>query len=487
MSSPTATSIREAKTMEIETFGVERIPDHARTATPYDLFRIMFGGSITFASALLGSFPVIFGLSFWASVISIVAGVLVGSILLAPMGIFGPLNGTNNPVSSGAHFGVHGRIVGSFLALLTAVAFFSMSVWSSGDALIGASRRLMGTSDSNLNYAVSYGAFALVALIVCIYGFRLMLLINRIAVPIAMLMFAVSIGAFWTPFDFHYQGTLHFGHKGFWAAFIGSALVAMSSPISYGSMLGDWARYIPSATSKLKIMSTVIWSQVATLVPLLFGTATATIVAIHAPQYITNNDYVGGLLAITPTWFLLPVCIIAILGGLATGTGCLYGTGLDMSSVFPNLLSRVRATVLIGIFAICLIFAGRFVASVIQGVTTFSVLIVTCTSPWMMIMVIGLIKRRGKYDPDDLQVYTRGLKGGRYWFHHGWNWRAMSAWVPSAIIGITFVNIPDQFVGPLGNLFDGVDVSLLVTLGLSAVSYLILEMIFPENDDVYIK
>lgn len=32
----------------IETFGVEQIPDHARTATPRDLFQMIFGGSNTF-------------------------------------------------------------------------------------------------------------------------------------------------------------------------------------------------------------------------------------------------------------------------------------------------------------------------------------------------------------------------------------------------------------------------------------------------------
>ena len=118
----------------IETFGVEQIPDHERNATPVDLFRMIFGGANTFATAVLGSFPVLFGLSFQAGLWAILLGVTLGALILAPMGLFGPLNGTNNAVSSGAHFGVHGRIVGSFLSLLTAIAFFSLSVWSSGDA-----------------------------------------------------------------------------------------------------------------------------------------------------------------------------------------------------------------------------------------------------------------------------------------------------------------------------------------------------------------
>src|SRR5476651_1002088 len=76
-------------------------------------------------------------------------------------------------VSSGAHFGVHGRIVGSFLSLLTAIAFFSLSVWSSGDALIGGAKRLIGLPETDLTLGLAYGLFALLVLKICIYGFRL--------------------------------------------------------------------------------------------------------------------------------------------------------------------------------------------------------------------------------------------------------------------------------------------------------------------------
>jgi len=155
-------------TTTIETFGVEQIPDDQRDARPIDLFRLTFGGANTFATAVLGSFPVLFGLSFQAGVWSIILGIVLGSIILAPMGLFGALNGTNNAVSSGAHFGVHGRIVGSFLSLLTAVAFFSLSVWSSGDALIGGAKRMIGVPENDLTLAVAYGVFAVLVLVVCI-------------------------------------------------------------------------------------------------------------------------------------------------------------------------------------------------------------------------------------------------------------------------------------------------------------------------------
>lgn len=441
---------------QIEAFGVEQIPDGERTARPFDLFRLIFGGANTFSTAVLGSFPVIFGLSFQAGAWAILLGVLVGSIILAPMGLFGSLNGTNNAVSSGAHFGVHGRVVGSFLSLLTAIAFFSLSVWSSGDALVGGAKRLVGLPETDLSLGLAYGLFAVLVLIVCIYGFRFMLWVNKIAIWAASLLFL-----------------------------LGAALLAMSNPVSFGAFLGDWSRYIPRETSQKRIMLAVIGAQIATLIPFFFGLVTATIVALQAPDYIANYNYVGGLLAVSPTWFFLPVCLIAVIGGMSTGTTALYGTGLDMSSVLPRLLSRVQATLLIGVLSIAFIFVGRFAFNLVQSVSTFAVLIITCTSPWMVIMIIGLLVRRGFYHADDLQVFTRGQRGGAYWFHHGWNWRGMGAWIPSAVVGLCFVNLPGQFVGPLGELAGGIDISLPVTLGMAALLYLALLALFPEPAEVY--
>lgn len=89
----------------------------------FDFLRIAWGGGNSLPTAVLGAFPIIFGLSFWQSVAATLVGVLLGALILAPMAIFGPINGTNNAVSSSAHFGVVGRIVGSYLSLLTAICF----------------------------------------------------------------------------------------------------------------------------------------------------------------------------------------------------------------------------------------------------------------------------------------------------------------------------------------------------------------------------
>ena len=152
---PATVGTASSSITEVETYGVEQIPDVDRSARPLDLFRVCFGGANTFATSVLGAFPILFGLSFWQGAAATVVGLVLGALVLAPMAVFGPVNGTNNAVSSSAHLGVHGRVVGSFLSLLTAVAFFSISVWSSGDALVGGAHRLVGLPQTTPAYAVA--------------------------------------------------------------------------------------------------------------------------------------------------------------------------------------------------------------------------------------------------------------------------------------------------------------------------------------------
>ena len=167
------------KITEVEAHGIDTIQDADRTSNWLDLARIQFGGVNTFATILLGTFPIALGLSFWQAVAATVLGVAVGIAFLAPMALFGPKTGTNNAVSSGALFGVRGRIVGSFLSLLTAIAFYSISVWVSGDALVGALKRLGGVPDSLGLRTLVYGVIGVIVIIVVVFGYQFMLLVNK--------------------------------------------------------------------------------------------------------------------------------------------------------------------------------------------------------------------------------------------------------------------------------------------------------------------
>jgi purine-cytosine permease-like protein len=452
----------------------------------FDFMRLCWGGANSLATAVLGAFPIMFGLSMQAALAAVAVGVIVGSLVLAPMAVFGPINGTNNAVSSSAHFGVVGRIVGSFLSLLTAIAFFSISVWSSGDAVVGAAHALFPSlHESEGLFAIAYGVFATSVLAISVYGFRIMLFVNKIAVVASSILFVLGLVAFWNAFDPHFAGSgPRLGAPGFWAVFVSASLIALANPISFGAFLGDWSRYLPSNTHKPKLIAATVLAQCLTLLPFAFGTITASIIAAHAPDYLAKADYAGGLLAVSPASFFVPMFLLAILSGLSTGTTSLYGTGLDFSSVFPR-LSRPQATLLIGVFAGALIFVGRFYFTLVDSITTFISLIVVTTTPWMVVMMIGYLVRRGHYLSEAMQVFNRGRRGGAYWFNGGWNVPGTIAWAASAIIALLTVNSPGHFVGWLGGFAGGLDLSLLAALVLPAILYPTCLYLFPEPRSVY--
>ncbi|GAB13296.1 putative NCS1 family transporter [Arthrobacter globiformis NBRC 12137] len=475
--------------LKVEQHGVEPIPATERTATAFDLFRLIFGGANTFVTVILGSVPILFGLSFIDALWVTITGVMLGALVVAPMALFGPVTGSNNAVSSSGHFGAHGRIIGSCLALLVAVAFYSISVWTSGDVILGAAHQFFAVPSNPWTLGAAYGILAVLMLVVCIYGFRFMLWVNKVAIVGATIMFLAGILAFADKFDFGYAGA--FGINGlmstdpaFWAAAIGAGLVVMSNPVSFATFLGDWTRYIPKETPRKKLMSAVVLANIATLLPFIFGLATTSIIASAAPSFFEAGDYVGGLLSVSPLWYCVPISILAVIGGMSTGTGLLYGTGLDFASIVPR-LSRVQSTILIGAASLAFILFGKFVLNVVQSISTFAILIVTCTAPWMVIMIVGFVKRKGWYDQDDLQVFNRRVKGGIYWFNDGWNWRAVAVWALASATGLVFVNVPGQFVGWLSPLVAGVDISIPVAAGLAAVLYMAVLARFPEPSFVY--
>lgn len=253
-------------------------------------------------------------------------------------------------------------------------------------------------------------------------------------------------------------------------------LTVMANPISFGAFLGDWARYIPDRYRPARLMAAPFCAQLATLLPFLFGVFTATLVA-------DPDDYVAGLTIAAPLWYAVPLILVALIGGMSTGTTALYGTGLDFSSIFPR-LSRVWATAFIGTLAVAFIFVGTFAFRMVESINAFATLIVLCTSPWMIIMMIGYFVRRGFYSSDDLQVFNRGQQGGLYWFALGVNWRGMAAWIPAAALGLTLANTP-LIAGPLRNLAGGVDISMPVALLVAGVLYTALLFAFPEPRAVF--
>ena len=57
-------------------------------------------------------------------------------------------------MSSGAYFGVRGRLVASAIGLLLCLGYIALTVWTGGEAVVTAIARVMGTEATDGNVAL---------------------------------------------------------------------------------------------------------------------------------------------------------------------------------------------------------------------------------------------------------------------------------------------------------------------------------------------
>jgi purine-cytosine permease-like protein len=231
-------------------------------------------------------------------------------------------------------------------------------------------------------------------------------------------------------------------------------VTSASLALSYGPFANDYARYLPASMSRRGAG----WASVGIFVGCWFALLFAAFfTSMMAPG---TADFVVGVVDVSPTWYAVPIVLIGLVGGFGQGSLALYGTGLDTSSLIPR-LSRVKATLLVSVVGVGLVYLGALVWNALSLVSAFTVLLTVITAPWLVINVVGHLALRGRYVPEDLQVFNVGMTGGAYWFRGGWNLYAMAAWIPSVVLGLLFANTPPLVVGPWAGAAGGIDLSFL--------------------------
>lgn len=471
--------IRRDKLGRIEAYGIDTIPEAERHSSPWNLFSILFGGSLTFSLIIIGWFPIAFGLSWWQAASAVVVGSACGAALLAPMGLMGPRTGTNNPVSSGAYLGVAGRLVGSFLEASASLAFAALSIWTGGDALAGALARFFGIEDATVARLIAYGVLSILVTAVSILGHANMVAAQKFMIPTAGLFMVIGIFVYAKNFDPSYSGTGSYELGSFWPTWILSALVCGSTVASYGAYAGDWTRHI---SRKLHTDGSVVKAMFLGGLfgmggPFMWGTFSS--VAVFASgNGDASTPYVQGLINAAPSWYVVPLMYLGLASGTTQAVINTYGTGLDTSAIIPK-LNRVQATTLACAISAALVYIGHFFTAVSSGVGVFLQLLAAFSVPWIVIVAIGHFHRKGWYDPDALQVFNRGEKGGIYWYWHGINLRGMGVWLLSAAVGLLFSSNA-WYVGPGAKMVADADVGFLVAGIIAAILYPIVLRLVPE-------
>ncbi|WP_371790636.1 cytosine permease [Streptomyces sp. NBC_01471] len=451
--------------MPIEQRGVDTIPDAERTSGPRDLISILLGSNLCLGVIIFGWLPVSFGLGLWPAVTSVIAGTVVGTLLTAPLALVSLRTGTNLSTSSGAQFGVRGRLIGSIVGLLLSLGYTALTLWTGGDVMIGALSRLTGLPDNGLMHALVYALLAALTVTGAVYGYRILLRLSK-ALAVGMTLLLV-LGLFAYAPDFTTHAAPHTGYLlgSFWPTWFLSAVAAgLSGPIAFITLLGDYTRYVSPRrhTSRAVLTATCFGLILGLLVPQLFGTYTA----LAARSAV---DFAGPLVTASPGWYLIPLLLAASAGSVGNAGLMLYSMGLDLDAILPR-ATRARATLVVAGVATLFVFVGHFAWNAQSAMTSFVLLLTAIGTPWAVITVVGYVRCRGQYDSEALQVFNRRSRGGVYWYRSGWNVRASVAWAAGAAVGLCAVSTP-FYEGPLLHLTGGVDCSFLFSGAVGGLVY----------------
>ncbi|CAM5361457.1 cytosine permease [Streptomyces tanashiensis] len=454
--------------MPIEQRGVDTIPEAERTSGPRDLVSILLGSNLCLGVIVFGWLPVSFGLGFWASVTSVVTGTLVGVAVTAPLALVSLRTATNLSTSSGAFFGVRGRLVGSVVGLLLSLGYTALTLWIGGDVMVGTLARLIGLPTGGAAHAAVYAVLAACTVVGAVYGYRLLLRLSKaLAVGMTVLL-AVGLAAYAGDFTTAAVPDTPYLLGSFWPTWLLAAVAAgLSGPVAFITLLGDYTRYVsPERYSARTVWrATCLGLTVGLLVPQLFGTFTA--LAARG-----GLDYAGPLVDASPAWYLVPLLVAATAGSVGNAGLMLYSMGLDLDAILPK-ATRARATLVVAAVATAFVFLGHFASDAQTAMTSFVLLLTAIGTPWAVITLIGHARCGGRYDPEALQVFNNRSRGGIYWYSAGWHPRATVSWAIGAAIGLAAVSTP-LYEGPLLALTGGIDCSFVLSGIAGGVLYAVL-------------
>lgn len=452
----------------LEQHGVDTIPEEERTSGPRDLMSILLGSNLCLGVIVFGWLPVSFGLGLWPAVTAVVTGTVVGVAVTAPLALVSLRTATNLSTSSGAQFGVRGRLIGSVVGLLLALGYTALTLWIGGDVIVGTLTRAAGLPDSGAAHAAAYAALAACTVVAAVYGYRLLLRLSRILAVGMTVLLALGLIAYAPDLTSAAPPDTPYLLGSFWPTWLLATVAAgLSGPIAFITLLGDYTRYISPRRHGTRpvLAATALGLLAGLLLPQLFGTYTA--LAARAAL-----DYAGPLVSAAPGWYLLPLLLAAAAGSVGNAGLMLYSMGLDLDAIVPR-ATRPQATAISAVVATAFVFLGHFVWDAQSAMTSFVLLLTAIGTPWAVITTIGYVRCRGEYDAEALQVFNRRARGGIYWFIGGWHLGATLAWTAGAAVGLAAVSTP-LYEGPLLALTGGVDCSFVLSGLVGGVLYALL-------------
>jgi len=332
----------------VEQYGIEQIPDEKRTVKWYDIFFMVVNFLMNPGMIFLGGAAVAAGLSFWAAITAIVAGIAVAFGAYLVMATIGVDYGIPGAVATRMSYGIKGsKYTISLFRAIYSIYWFAFQTIAGAAAIVVVLNKLFGTDASVVTVSI---IFAIFQVLVATIGYDSLKYLSRAALPTKVIALIFVLYLFTTHNDpnyalpkvLGYEGTVGWG----WGVFIVWLNTLAAIWLSMVTDAADFCRY--SRTRK------DMW--IGTMLAAIFGAFTSAFIGAYSAAATLGKVPNGleGAASIANGWFaLLLILILVILDNWTINVLNLYTGALSVVNLLPK-VGRFWATLVVSVAGIVL-------------------------------------------------------------------------------------------------------------------------------------
>lgn len=443
-------------TLEIQT--IQHIAEDQRHGKAKDLFTIWFGCNIMALTIFTGSLAhTLFGLSFWAAVISLTIGHMTGAIFMALHSAQGPQLGVPQMIQTRGQFGSYGSLVVVTIVVLMYLGFFASNAVLSGQTL--------NVITQSISVNIGILCMSTASLITAIVGYRFIHLYARslsYASSVAIIViFALIVFKGNLPHNFFSIGDSSF------VGILGAISIAALWQLAYAPYVSDYSRYMPKDTGA----KTAFWSSywgctLGSLFPMILG----VVVTIG----YSGDNIISNILALTDNSSLAFIAIIILTIGIAcTNAMNLYCGSLSTVTVIQTIIPKFSPTLTsrtftcLALFLITLVIALWGKDNFLVNYSNFIYMLLYVLVPWTAINLVDYyILEHGKYDIPSFFKRDGGIYGY-------FNWAAILSYIIGISVQVPFMST-ELYTGSISKALNGADIAWIIGLIIVAPVYYVL-------------
>jgi nucleobase:cation symporter-1, NCS1 family len=388
------------RVVAVEPGGIEYIPDRERHGRPLNLFWTWLSPNLEFATVYVGVIPIVlFGGSFWATMLALTIGIALGSVTHAVLSTWGPRFGVPQLVQSRGAFGFIGNILPAGLQSITAgIGWYAVNSVAAAFAL----QTLFGPELLNwgaLPFPVALLIVVLAQVGAAFLGHNMVHQVEKVLVPYLGVVFALAtvlilahanVGQ-----DFNPKAPVAFG--GPTGAFIIGISIALGYVVGWNPYASDYTRYLPRDTRPIKVALAAGGGMfVANVVLMGMGAAMATVAGTKwGPNDIPTDQLVRAL----PLWLAALTMLGIAAGSVAANAINIYSSAISFLALGIRWgFQQRRAAVALGtgVLGFLVALLGRTTPG--GTYESFLLLIAYWITPFLAVVLVDYWLHRGSYD-----------------------------------------------------------------------------------------